>query len=77
MLNKKISTIYCEFCDPQGKVLTREGRGLSIYEDFFCFLFVCLESHEQFFSYLATVTIAGDRDAKLDLCLALTAFSSF
>jgi hypothetical protein len=24
----------------------------------FC-LFVCFESHEQFFSYLATVTIAG------------------
>jgi hypothetical protein len=41
-------------------------------------LFVCLESHEQFFSYLATVTIAGNthRAANLDLCLALTAFSS-
>jgi hypothetical protein len=37
---------------------------------------VCFESHEQFFSYLATVTIAGDRAANLDLCLALTAFSS-
>jgi hypothetical protein len=23
-------------------------------------LFVCFESHEQFFSYLATVTITGD-----------------
>jgi hypothetical protein len=43
--------------------------------DFVC-LFVCFESHEQFFSYLATVTIAGDRAANLDLCLALTAFSS-
>jgi hypothetical protein len=44
----------------------------------FC-LFVCLfyfESHEQFFSYLATVTITGDKAANLDLCLALTAFSS-
>jgi hypothetical protein len=44
------------------------------------FMFVCLiisfESHEQFFSYLATVTIIGDRAANLDLCLALTAFSS-
>jgi hypothetical protein len=40
------------------------------------YLFVCLESHEQFFSYLATVTIAGDRAANLDLCLALMAFSS-
>jgi hypothetical protein len=29
-----------------------------------------------FFSYLATVTITGDRAANLDLCLALTAFSS-
>jgi hypothetical protein len=39
-------------------------------------LFVCFESHEQFFSYLATVIITGDRVANLDLCLALTAFSS-
>jgi hypothetical protein len=40
------------------------------------FVFVCFESHEQFFSYLATVAITGDRAANLDLCLALTAFSS-
>jgi hypothetical protein len=43
------------------------------------YLFVYLfyfEPHEQFFSYLATVTITGDRAANLDLCLALTAFSS-
>jgi hypothetical protein len=42
-------------------------------------VFVCLfyfESHEQCFSYLATVTITGDSAANLDLCLALTAFSS-
>jgi hypothetical protein len=39
-------------------------------------LFVCFEAHEQFFSYLVTVTITGDGAAKLDLCLALTAFSS-
>jgi hypothetical protein len=38
-----------------------------------CFVF---ESHEQFFSYLATVTITDDRAANLDLSLALTAFSS-
>jgi hypothetical protein len=44
-------------------------------ERFVC-LFVCFESHEQFFSYLATVTITGDRPVNLDLCLALTAFSS-
>jgi hypothetical protein len=42
----------------------------------FVWLFVCFESHEQFFSYLATVTITGDRAANLDLCLAHTAFSS-
>jgi hypothetical protein len=35
-------------------------------------LFVCLEPHEQFFSYLAAVTIADDRAY---LCVALTAFS--
>jgi hypothetical protein len=39
-------------------------------------LFLCFESHEQFFSYLATVTITGDEVANLDLCLALTAFSN-
>jgi hypothetical protein len=50
---------------------------LSTLEEATCIsLFVCFESHEQFFSYLATVTIAGDRTANLDLCLALTAFSS-
>jgi hypothetical protein len=32
-------------------------------------LFIRFESHEQFFSYLATVTIAGDKAANLDLCL--------
>jgi hypothetical protein len=42
--------------------------------DVFC-LFVCFASHEQFFSYLATVTITGDGAANLDLCLTLTAFS--
>jgi hypothetical protein len=42
-----------------------------------CFV-CCFESHEQFFSYLATVTITGDKAANLDLhvCLAITAFSS-
>jgi hypothetical protein len=39
-------------------------------------LLVCFEWHEQFFSYLATVTITGDRAANLDPFLALTAFSS-
>jgi hypothetical protein len=39
-------------------------------------LFACFESQEQFFSYLATVTITGYTAANFDLCLALTAFSS-
>jgi hypothetical protein len=30
-----------------------------------------VKPHEQFFSYLAAVTITGDRTADLDLCLAL------
>jgi hypothetical protein len=52
-----------------------EVKGQGVKLDI-CFFFY-FESHEQFFSYLATVTIAGDRAAKdLDLCLALTAFSS-
>jgi hypothetical protein len=38
------------------------------------YFFVCL--FEQFFSYLVTVTITGDRAANLGLCLALTAFSN-
>jgi hypothetical protein len=42
----------------------------------FLYLFVCFKSRELFFSYLATVTIAGDRAANLDLCLAHKAFSS-
>jgi hypothetical protein len=54
---------------------TRSVRFQSIWSAFVC-LFVCFESHEQFFSYLATVIIAGDRAANLNLCLALTAFSS-
>jgi hypothetical protein len=35
-------------------------------------LFVCIEQHEQFFSYMA----AGDKAANLDLSLALPAYSS-
>jgi hypothetical protein len=42
----------------------------------FACLFVYFEPHEQFVSYLAAVTIAGDWAANLDLCLALIAFSS-
>ena len=42
----------------------------------FVCLSVCFEPHEQFFSYLATVTITSDKTANLDLCLALTVFSS-
>jgi hypothetical protein len=42
----------------------------------FVCLFICFESHEQFFSYLATVTIAVHRAANLDPRLAPTASSS-
>jgi hypothetical protein len=42
--------------------------------DFVC-LFV-LSRTSNFFSYLVTVTITGERAANLDLCLALTAFNS-
>jgi hypothetical protein len=35
-------------------------------------VFVCFELHEQFFSSLAAVTIAGDRVANLDLCFNST-----
>jgi hypothetical protein len=33
-------------------------------------LFVCLKPPDQFFSYLAVVTITGDKAANLDLWLA-------
>jgi hypothetical protein len=53
---------------------------LLLFYDFvvvgFFLLLVCLQLHEQFFSYLAADTITGDRAANLDLCLALMAFSS-
>jgi hypothetical protein len=51
---------------------------LEFRNQFIWFVWVFLESHEQFFSYLATVTITGDRAANLNLCLAITsiAFSS-
>jgi hypothetical protein len=42
-------------------------------------IFVCLfwfESHKQFFSYMATVKSTGYGAANLNLCLALTVFSS-
>jgi hypothetical protein len=46
------------------------------YTDIRIALFVCFcfESHEQFFSYLATVTIAGDRATNLDLLLSAYGF---
>jgi hypothetical protein len=32
-------------------------------------LFVCFGSHEQFFSYLATLIVTGNRAVNLELCL--------
>jgi hypothetical protein len=43
---------------------------------FFFGLFVLFQVAQAIFSYLAAVTITGDRTANLGLCLALTAFSS-
>jgi hypothetical protein len=60
-INPSDETVYTEVCVTAGVARL--------------FLFV-FEPHEQFFSYLAAVTIAGDMAANLDLCLALTAFSS-
>jgi hypothetical protein len=37
-------------------------------------LLVCFELHEQFFSYLAAVTIAGDRAAKFKPMLSTYGF---
>jgi hypothetical protein len=48
---------------------------LVMFYDCIC-LFACLWPPQQFFSYPAAVTIAGDRTANLCLCLALMAFSS-
>jgi hypothetical protein len=40
----------------------------------FSVCFFSFEPHEQFFSYLATVTITGDRAANLALCLSAYGF---
>jgi hypothetical protein len=76
-------TWYCNtFGWKQYKIGSKSnGNTTGTRADFQCVyfsfrLFVGFESHEQYFSYLATVTIAGDRAANLDLCLALTDFSS-
>jgi hypothetical protein len=37
-------------------------------------MFVCFEPHEQFFSYLAAVTIVSDRTANLDPMLSSYGF---
>jgi hypothetical protein len=40
------------------------------------FLFVCLQPHQQFFSYLVAVIITTAENLDLHVCLALMAFSS-
>jgi hypothetical protein len=45
------------------------------YGNMTMFCFVCLKLQEQFFSYLAAVTITGDRATNVDLCLALMALT--
>jgi hypothetical protein len=69
-------------CHRWGFRLRREGidffklRFLNKRITNFVCLIECFKPHEHFFSYLAVVTISGDRAANLDLCLAFTAFSS-
>jgi hypothetical protein len=78
-----MSTVYFEFKTfilhivntNLGDIIACSFKKVGCCIDMFC-LFIYFESHEQFFSYLATDTIAGDRAANLDLCLALPAFSS-
>jgi hypothetical protein len=54
--------------------VTRSGRVKTGIIIIFSVIDFCLFvlTHKQFFSYLATVTIAGDRAANLDLCSTLT-----
>jgi hypothetical protein len=66
-------TLYLRSIHRRKSSVSRTDHG---FPTMFVCLFVCFESHEQLFSYLVTVTIAGDRAANLDLCLALTPFSS-
>jgi hypothetical protein len=61
---------HCEF------MTTRPERIQTLRVYWYIVCLFSFEMHEQFFSYLATVTFTGDRAANLDLCLALTAFSS-
>jgi hypothetical protein len=52
-------------CQLKEVVIKETSEESCVQGSFFVCLFVCLcvcfESHEQFFSYLATVTITGDR----------------
>jgi hypothetical protein len=57
-------------------VAARQGSFLFWTVDFSMWLCLCFLPREQFFSYLAAVTITGDEVANLDLSLALMAFSS-
>jgi hypothetical protein len=73
--------VYFQFHDlPPFKVLLYflyKTRIRLLLEYIVMYIVFCLLYFEsQFFSYLATVTITGDRAGNLDLCLVLTAFSS-
>jgi hypothetical protein len=88
VLYKHLHKLHCDgilsnpWLDCIQKILNMSGVSNiwqeELADQLVCFvcLNVCFESHEQFFSYLATVTITGDGAANLDLCLALMAFSS-
>jgi hypothetical protein len=67
--------LYCDVCIVLCSRLI--FRNQTLPEDFKdCFVWLFLAQRAIFFSYLAAVTITGDRAANIDLCLALTAFNS-
>jgi hypothetical protein len=62
--------------NPLSEILLPLELPLGNWEVLFVFCLFYFEPHEQFFSYLAAVTVTGERAANLDLCLTLTTFSS-
>jgi hypothetical protein len=76
LVNGRVLSWYTQKFWKRLRLFTSRHKVFQIYLKEVVCLFVCFESHEQFFSYLATVAITGDRAANLDLWLALTVFSS-
>jgi hypothetical protein len=71
-IEKTISSLNVSFA-----LKKKEMVGIFNLTTYIVCLLVCFEPHDQFFSYLVAITIAGDKAANIDLCLlALTVFSS-